>query len=97
MGLFDGMLGSLMGGKIGDALRQNCPPDVLPALERLLADSDAVKTITGYVGDCMGGLADLSVEDLRALPFGREAADLLQQNTALAEHLVNTAREKLGL
>lgn len=97
MGLFDGMLGSLMGGKIGDTLRQDCPQDVLPALEKLLADSDAVKTITGYVGDCMGGLADLSEEDLKALPFGKEIADLLQQNSGLVQHLLNTAREKLGL
>ena len=97
MGLFDGMMGSLLGGKIGDTLRQDCPQGVLPALERLLADPDAVKTITGYVGDCLGGLADLSADDLKALPFGREAAELLQKNPDLVQHLVATAKQKLGL
>ena len=97
MGLFDGIMGSLMGGRIEGALRENCPAAVLPALEKLLADPDAVKTITGYVGDCMGGLADLSAKDLRALPFGAAVADLLQRNPGLVEHLVATAKDKLGL
>lgn len=97
MGLFDNILGSLMGGKVGDILRADCPAGVLPALEKLLADSDAVKTITAYVQDCMAGAADLSVEEIMQLPFKQAVADLLKANPQLAEHLVATAKNKLGL
>ena len=97
MGLIDNMMGSLMGGKIGDELRKDCPESLMPALEKLLADSDAVKTITGYVGDCMSGQADFSVDKLMALPFGQAVQDLLHSNPDLANHLISTAKSKLGL
>ena len=97
MGLFDNILGSLMGGKVGDILRADCPAEVLPSLEKLLADSDAVKTITAYVQDCMAGAADLSVDEIMQLPFKQAVADLLKSNPQLAEHLVATAKNKLGL
>ncbi|MCQ2370823.1 MAG: hypothetical protein MJ058_02055 [Akkermansia sp.] len=97
MGLFDNVLGSLMGGKVGDILRADCPQEVLPALEKLLADSEAVKTITAYVQDCMAGAADLSVEEIMNLPFKQAVADVLKSNPQLADHLVATAKNKLGL
>lgn len=97
MGLFDNVLGSLMGGKVGDILRADCPQEVLPALEKLLADSEAVKTITAYVQDCIAGAADLSVEEIMNLPFKQAAADVLKSNPQLADHLVATAKNKLGL
>ena len=97
MGLFDNVLGSLMGGKVGDILRADCPQEVLPALEKLLADSEAVKTITAYVRDCMAGAADLSVEEIMNLPFKQAVADVLKSNPQLADHLVATAKSKLGL
>lgn len=97
MGLIDNMMGSLLGGKIGDVLRKDCPEGLLPALEKLLGDSDAVKTITGYVGDCMSGQEDFSVDKLMALPFGQAVQDLLHNNPELANHLVSTAKNKLGL
>ena len=96
-GLFDNVLGSLMGGKVGDILRADCPQEVLPALEKLLADSEAVKTITAYVQDCMAGAADLSVEEIMNLPFKQAVADVLKSNPQLADHLVATAKSKLGL
>ena len=97
MGLFDNVLGSLMGGKVGDILRADCPQEVLPALEKLLADSEAVKTITAYVQDCLAGAADLSVEEIMNLPFKQAVADVLKSNPQLADHLVATAKSKLGL
>ena len=97
MGLFDNILGSLMGGKVGDVLRTDCPKEVLPALEKLLADSDAVKTITAYVQDCMSGAADLSEDAIMQLPFKPALSDLVKSNPQLAEHLVATAKNKFGM
>ena len=49
------------------------------------------------VQDCLGGAADLSVEEIMNLPFKQAVADLLKSNPQLANHLVATAKSKLGL
>ena len=97
MGLFDSLITSFIGGNIGDILRKNCPASVLPALEKLLGNSEAVQAITSYVGACMQDPAKLSAENLKGLPLPDAAKQLLAGNPDLVSHLIATAKSRLGL
>ena len=82
--------------QVVSALRADCPAELSPALETLLADDAAVNTIRDFVMAHMKNPAALTAEAIAALPFAAAGITALMQSTpALSNYLAATARAKL--
>lgn len=95
MGFLENIAKAAIRNNVLDTLRKNCPADLSPVLEQLLADKVAVNAIQDWVTACFREPSGITVEALSALPLPATAKALLTTHSDLATYLVSTALSKL--
>lgn len=95
MGLLEQLAAAAIRNNVISSLRSNCPADLKDALEKLLADKEAVTAIQNLVMGAMKNPDRLSAEAVLALPYDEATAALLAETPALVEFLVQTAQAKI--
>lgn len=96
MGLLQNLAAVAIRNKVVGALRDGCPADLKDALEKLLADKEAINAIQGLVGANLKTPAGINAEAILGLSMPQTAKDLLAATPALVDYLVRTAVSKLS-
>lgn len=95
MGLLENIAKAAIRNTVLDTLRKNCPVELAPVLEQLLADKEAVNSIQDWVAACFRNPGGISTGALLSLPLPPAAKELLTANPGLPDYLVSTALAKL--
>lgn len=95
MGFLENIAKAAIRNKVLDTLKKNCPADLAPALEQLLADKDTVNGIQDWVSSCFRDPSSITVEALQSLPLPETAKTLFTAHPGLPGYLVSTALAKL--